>query len=84
MVRPGRSHLEGSIFPIFREAEVGNVPPQPHQQVRGENGDTVKERRATPSPSPYRVTSPSYSGNLVFIVQDGEVVEVGEDTTEQS
>ena len=58
--------------------------PAPKTIFRGERGDTVLERRATPSPSPYRETPQSYSGSLVFIVQDGVVVEVGEDTTGQS
>lgn len=57
--------------------------PAPKTIFRGESGDTVLDRRTPPS-SPYRITSPSYSGSLVFIVQDGEVVEVGEDTTGQS
>jgi hypothetical protein len=55
-------------------------PPSTKTIFRGESGDTVLERSTA---TPYRETPQSYSGNLVFIVQGGEVVEVGEDTTEQ-
>jgi hypothetical protein len=53
--------------------------PSPRTIFRGEGGDTVLDRRT----SPYRKTTQSYSASLVFVVQDGEVVEVGEDTTAQ-